>query len=38
MIKGAGIKLPPTIGAGVDMPGFNLEKIEEENNVFLHKA
>jgi predicted secreted protein len=38
MIKGAGAKLPPTIGAGFDMPGFNLGKIEEEIDVFLHKA
>lgn len=38
MIKEAGTKTPPMIGAGFDMPGFNLEKIRDEANSFLRKA
>jgi predicted secreted protein len=37
-INEAGTKMPRMIGAGFDMPHFNLEKIQEEMDSFLRKA
>lgn len=38
MIKESEIKMPRIIGAGFDMPRFNLEKIQEEMDSFLRKT
>lgn len=38
MMKEAGVEMPRIIGAGFDMPGFNLERILEEIDAFLRKA